>query len=163
METHCVQIAGDRLQFSACHFITLADGTCEPLHGHDFGVSAEVEGPLDGVQCVVDFIALENLLRSILGKLDHRVLLPTEHPAIRVSKANREVEVRFADRRWVFPQAECRLLPMANATAERIAEHIGRRLLAGLRDSLDTKPIAVILRLEESPGCVAVWRWRRPQ
>jgi len=147
--------------FSAAHFITLADGSCEPLHGHDFRVGADVEGPLDATQCVVDFVALEKLLRRILDEFEHRVILPTEHPAIRVAQQQGEIEVRFEDRRWVFPAAECVLLPVANTTAERIAEQIGRRLLADVRESLGVQPASAELRLQESPGYAAVWRWRR--
>jgi len=157
-EKHLVRVSGDELRFSASHFITLGDGTCEPLHGHDFRVSARIEGPLDENRWVVDFVALERVLRAILDELDHRVLLPTGHPSIRVETGDREVEVRFGDRRWVFPRAECRLLPVENTTAELIARHIGQGLLRRLQEECGVRPTGVEVQVEESPGYTAVWR-----
>ena len=40
-----------------------------------------------------------------------------------------EVEVTFEDRRWLFPAEGCKLLPLANTTAELLARHIGEQLL----------------------------------
>ena len=111
MPDYSVRIAGDNLIYSAAHFIMLPGGICEPLHGHNYRVAVELSGPLDEIDCVIDFLALLEIMKSILAELDHAVLLPTRHPAIRVSAGEEEVEVRFGARRWVFPRAECRLLP----------------------------------------------------
>ena len=50
---------------------------CERLHGHNYRVWAEVEGPLDENQYVIDFIALRDALKTITDELDHHMLLPT--------------------------------------------------------------------------------------
>lgn len=84
-----VRLAGDDLVFSAGHFITLADGQCERLHGHTYRVTAEIHGPLGAEQYVVDFVTAGNMLRAILAELDHRMLLPTLNPAIQVSAVGR--------------------------------------------------------------------------
>ncbi|MGA2034447.1 MAG: 6-carboxytetrahydropterin synthase [Thermoguttaceae bacterium] len=142
--------------FSAAHFITFAD-RCEPLHGHDFRVVAEVHGPLDENQYVVDFLALREELGKILAGLDHAVLLPTEHPDMSLTVSEREVEVTWADHRWVFPRGDCRLLPLANTTAELLARHIGRQLRASLKERTGRDPQRIIVEVEESPGQRAVW------
>jgi 6-pyruvoyltetrahydropterin/6-carboxytetrahydropterin synthase len=151
-----VRIAGDALIFSAAHFITFAGDTCEPLHGHNYRVAAEVWGPLDENQYVVDFLALDETLKTVLGELDHAVLLPTGHPAIRVAAGEEEVEVRFQRRRWVFPRADCRLLPVANTTAELLGQYIGERLLAELVSRGVPWPHRLRIEVEESPGRQAV-------
>ena len=104
-----VRIADDTLVFSAAHFITLDKNTCEPLHGHNYRVAAEVFGPLDENQYVVDFLALRAALQAILRELDHCVLLPAEQTAIQVTAGVQEVEVRFADAAGLFrgPTAAC--------------------------------------------------------
>jgi 6-pyruvoyltetrahydropterin/6-carboxytetrahydropterin synthase len=156
-----VKIADDALNFSAAHFITYAGGQCEALHGHNYRVIAEVTGPLDENRYVVDFIVLGQRLSAILAELDHAVLLPTDHPSIRVAVADTEVEVRFADRRWVFPRAECRLLPLVNTTAELLADHLARRLLQVLQaDGL--RPERVRIELEEWPGRWAICELTQP-
>ena len=55
-ESYHVRIEKERLVFSAAHFITYDGDVCEPIHGHNFRVYAEVHGPLDENQYVVDFI-----------------------------------------------------------------------------------------------------------
>jgi 6-pyruvoyltetrahydropterin/6-carboxytetrahydropterin synthase len=155
MPDYSVRIAGDNLIYSAAHFIVLPGGVCEPLHGHNFRVAVEISGPLDELDCVVDFLALLQFMKSILAELDHAVLLPTRHPAIRVTAGEDEVEVRFDARRWVFPRAECRLLPLVSTTAELTANYLAQRLLETLAACGFGRPQRVRIELEESPGCGA--------
>src|SRR5262245_61117034 len=97
-----VRVTKDHLVFSAAHFITFNGNICERLHGHNWRAAVEVRGPLDENQYVFDFIALRDTLQKIVLELDHHMLLPTQHPQIKVSESDREVEVRFEERRWVF-------------------------------------------------------------
>src|SRR5207244_78131 len=109
-EQYHVRLAKDFLVFSAAHFITFNGDVCERLHGHNYRVAAEVHGPLDENQYVVDFIFLRDTLKSLVDELDHHMLLPTGHPLIRVEPQGESVEVTFRDRRWVFPRGDCILL-----------------------------------------------------
>ncbi|HID76760.1 MAG TPA: 6-pyruvoyl tetrahydropterin synthase family protein [Planctomycetaceae bacterium] len=158
MEHFHVRVASDRLAFSAAHFITFGKDQCERLHGHNYRVAAEVSGPLDENHYVVDFVALESLLREIVGRLDHRVMLPAEHPGLEVSEQECEVTVRLGRRRWVFPRDDCVILPVANTTTELLARHIGQLLIQSLRGRCGLSPGAVRVELEEGLGQVAVWR-----
>lgn len=126
--TYRVRVTKDHLVFSAAHFITFNGNVCERLHGHNWRTAVEVAGPLDQNQYVFDFIALRDALQKIVNELDHRVLLPTEHPAIRVRVSEKEVEATFQERRWLFPREDCILLPVENTTAELIAHFIGEKL-----------------------------------
>ena len=155
MPDYSVRIAGDNLIYSAAHFIVLPDGVCEPLHGHNYRTAVVISGPLDNFGCVVDFLALLQIMKSILAELDHAVLLPSRDPAIRVSTSDDEVEVRFGDRRWVFPRPECRLLPLAGTTVELMANYLAQRLLETLAARGFAQPERVRIELEESPGCWA--------
>lgn len=151
-EQYHVKIEKERLVFSAAHFITYDGDTCEPLHGHNYHVAAEVRGSLDENHYVIDFIALRDALQTIVDALDHRMLLPTEHPTISVASSDDEVEVRHAERRWIFPAADCVLLPMANTTAELLARHIGHQLLDALEQRLGTRPTDVSIAVDECDG-----------
>jgi 6-pyruvoyltetrahydropterin/6-carboxytetrahydropterin synthase len=157
MESYRVRIANDDLVFSAGHFITLDDGACERLHGHNYRVAAEVHGPLGKSHYVVDFIALRDTLRAILDELDHRVLLPTEHPEIRVAADECEAAVTCEDRRWVFPRCDCALLPLSNTTAELLARYIGLRLREELGRRLGSRPTKICVEVEECSGQLACW------
>jgi 6-pyruvoyltetrahydropterin/6-carboxytetrahydropterin synthase len=156
MQHFHIRISNDEMVFSAGHFITLGSDTCERLHGHNYRVAAEVHGPLDENHCVVDFIVLRDALREIINELDHYVLLPAEHPLVRVAVRQHEVEVTFAGRRWVFPQSDCLLLPIPNTTTELLARYLGERLLAELESRCGRRPELVRIELEESHGLSAV-------
>jgi 6-pyruvoyltetrahydropterin/6-carboxytetrahydropterin synthase len=159
MTKQTIRVANDDLTFSAGHFITLDDGCCERLHGHSYRVAAEVGGPLNENQYVVDFVAVRDVLKAILSELDHRVLLPGQHPAIHVSAGLKEVEVTFADRRWVLPKDDCLVLPLANTTTELLAEYIGQRLLADLKARSVARPERIRIEVGEGTGFLAVWEW----
>ncbi len=147
-----VKIEKERLVFSAAHFITYDGDTCEPLHGHNYHVAAEVRGPLDENHYVIDFIALRDALQEIVDALDHRMLLPTEHPTIAVQSDDQEIEVTHGNRRWVFPAADCVLLPMANTTAELLARYIGHQLLDALEKRQGIRPTDVQIAVDECDG-----------
>ena len=59
--------------FCASHQLRNYNGKCEHLHGHNFGVSVEVEGDrLDpAVEILVDFGELKRLTREAVAALDH--------------------------------------------------------------------------------------------
>lgn len=151
-ETYHVRLTKEHLIFSAAHFITFNGDICERLHGHNYRVFAEVHGPLDENQYVIDFIALRDTLKEITTELDHHMLLPTEHPQIQVAAGEDEVEVTFQDRRWVFPEGDCILLPVANTTAELLASYLGNELLDRLEKRTGVRPQRLVLGVDENEG-----------
>jgi 6-pyruvoyltetrahydropterin/6-carboxytetrahydropterin synthase len=151
-----VRVAKSEHLFSAAHFITIGDH-CERLHGHNYRVAVEVAGPLDENQLVVDFLLLRDKLRTLVAELDHYMLLPTEHPQLRVTEENDEVVAALHGRRWIFPRGDCRLLPVANTTAELLASYLGKRLSAVLAAE-GIRPARLQLELDECDGQIAVWK-----
>src|SRR5437588_690226 len=149
-----VRLEKEQHVFSAAHFITFNGDVCERLHGHNYRVAVEVEGPLDKNQYVIDFIALRDELRTITDELDHRVLLPTSHPLIRVTASDQEVQAIFTPdgRRWIFPRGDCVLLPVSNTTAELLANYIGQRLLAAIQGRMGLKPTRLQVAVDENQG-----------
>lgn len=156
MSAFHVRISGDDLIFSAAHFLTFEGGVCESLHGHNYRLAAEVYGPLDANQFVIDFVVLGELLQSILHELDHAVLLPAQHPSIAIAAGAEQVEATYAGHRWLFPRSDCRLLPLAATTAELLAQYLGQRLRDELALRFGAPPDRVRIELEESPGRTAI-------
>ena len=152
--TYRVRLEKEHHVFSAAHFITFNGDVCERLHGHNYRVAVEVDGPLDENQYVIDFIALRDELKAITDELDHRMLLPTGHPLIRVTAGETEVEAVFTPdgRRWLFPRGDCALLPVANTTAELLAHYIGQRLLAAVERRTGTRPARLQVAVDENHG-----------
>jgi 6-pyruvoyltetrahydropterin/6-carboxytetrahydropterin synthase len=83
-EQYDVRVTKDFLVFSAAHFITYSGNQCERLHGHNYRVEVVVKGDLDENYYVIDFLALRDVARAIVDRLDHRVLLPTQSRLIHV-------------------------------------------------------------------------------
>lgn len=163
--TYAIRLAKEGFTFSAAHFITYAGDVCEPLHGHNYRATLEIEGTLDENHYVRDFVATRNAVAAIVGRLDHRVLLPTEHPLIRVETVagplgGDEVVATFRDRRWVFPAEECFLLPLANTTAELLARWIGEQTLAALAEQPETTIGGLTVEVDECDGQAGVCRLR---
>ncbi len=149
-----VRVTKDHLVFSAAHFITIGDW-CERLHGHNWRVAAEIEGPLDENHFVVDFIALRDQLQKLVNELDHSLLIPMQHPQMPVTVSDREVEIRFGDRRWVIPRDECRLLPIEQTTAELLARYLAQALRDRMSGSLPQRH-QVQMEVEENFGQWAI-------
>ncbi len=154
-----IRLAKEPFTFSSAHFITYNGNTCEPLHGHNYRVIAEVAGPLDENRYVADFVATRELLASIIQTLDHQVLLPTEHESIHVSEEGDEIIAAFEDKRWVFPAEDCQLLPVVNTTAEELARWIGEQFLQALTKNMPNHALTeLVIEVDECDGQVGICR-----
>jgi 6-pyruvoyltetrahydropterin/6-carboxytetrahydropterin synthase len=150
--TFRVLLQKEQLVFSSAHFITFAGDICECLHGHNYGLRAEVEGSLDENRYVIDFIAFRDALSELVKQLDHHMLLPTLHPMIQVDEKIDEVTVRFRKKRWVFPREDCMLLPIANTTAEEIAWWIATQLKNKLYSQIGPRLSMLEVGVDENHG-----------
>jgi 6-pyruvoyltetrahydropterin/6-carboxytetrahydropterin synthase len=150
--TFKVLLQKEQLVFSSAHFITFAGDICECLHGHNYGLRGEVEGHLDENRYVIDFIAFRESLAELVRQLDHHMLLAMHHPMITVDAQEKEVTVRFKDKRWVFPREDCMLLPIANTTAEEIAWWIATRLRDKLYPSIGDRLVSIEIGVDENNG-----------
>lgn len=155
-----VRVTKDYLVFCSGHFITYNGDECERLHGHNYRTAVEVEGDLDENHYVVDFIALKDMTRAITDELDHRMLLPTENRFIRLEEEGPNIRVRYGDRFWSFPRDECVLLPIANTTAELLADYIAGRLRQDMTKRGWETPRVLRVEVEESFGQSAEVEWR---
>ena len=158
IESYSVRVTKDLLVFSAAHFITFNGDCCERLHGHNYLVDVTIWGPLDENHYVVDFVALRDRLQQQIAELDHRVLLPTQHPQIRVAAGQTEVEATFQDRRWVFPRSDCALLPVANTTTELLARHLGMQLWDWIHAQGWSQIESLQVSVDENQGQWGTWR-----
>jgi 6-pyruvoyltetrahydropterin/6-carboxytetrahydropterin synthase len=159
-ERYTVRVTKDYLVFCSGHFISYEGDKCERLHGHNYRTAVEIEGRLDPNHYVFDFIALKQATRVITNELDHRMMLPTRNPFIRLETGPKSVHVRYRDREWLFPLDDCVLLPIENTTAELLARYIGQRLLDDLRRQHHFQPEVLRVEVEENVGQSATYEWR---
>jgi 6-pyruvoyltetrahydropterin/6-carboxytetrahydropterin synthase len=152
-----VRIEKDYTVFCAGHFITYDGHECEALHGHNYQAAAAVEGPLDDNFYVLDFTRLKRALRTVVDRLDHRMLLPTKSALVQVTQAGAEVQASYRDKRYVFPRSDVVLLPIPNTTAEMLAWWITQELRQTLGAALGSAT-AIEVEVDESSGQRAFYR-----
>jgi len=160
--TFRVDVTKQQFVFSAAHFITFAGDICERIHGHNYAVRASVEGPLDQNRYVVDFIALRDAVLEQTLSLDHHVILPRDHAEIKVSSDEKETTATFRDRRWVFPNEDCVILPVINTTAEEIARVIALRVIEKTREKFGSALTSIEVAVDENCGQWGVCRMPWP-
>ena len=158
--TFRIAVKKDYLVFASAHFITMKGHHCEALHGHNYRVGVAVEGALDAETLfVLDFSVLKQIVRTLVDRIDHRVLLPMGNPKIAVRESGERVEVDvFGEPRYVFPARDCAILPIGNSTAEMLAEYLAGQLQDELSVRGVTNVSRVELEVEESPGQSATVR-----
>src|SRR5262245_10758885 len=159
-ERYKVRVTKDHLVFCSGHFISYEGDRCERLHGHNYRATVEIEGVLDENWYVFDFIALKHLTKAITDELDHRMMLATRNPHIHLEERGSGIHVTYREREWLFPRADCVLLPIENTTAELIARYLGQRLLEDLRQTYQFVPEVLRVEVEENIGQFATYEWR---
>lgn len=155
-----VAVRKEDLVFAAAHFITLPGHRCESLHGHNYRAGLEVSGDLESeAWYVYDFVALKQLMRRLVGALDHKVLLPSSNPVLTVQESGGTVTVAYDGRpRYVFPAGDCVVLPVPNTTVEMLAQHIAGQVKAELKAHRAAHLRSLAIEVEENFGQSATFR-----
>ena len=160
---YAIRFEHDALHFSASHFITFGmPEKVEALHGHNFRVKAEVAGPLNSKEYVVDFLLAFDALKKICEMLSHKVLLPRDHPYIAIDTVDDTVHASMPPLQWSFPAGDTLTLPLRNTTTEALARYIAKSFREQLEQetAFEFPPshYGITIELEESPGMWAVFR-----
>ena len=155
--TYRVRVERNTLRFAAAHFCTF-EGQCEPLHGHNYDVSVEVEGGLTEDGWVIDFSTLKSMTRALCQELDHKFLLQRDSVALQIDEGKSNWKVRFLERGWVFPKSDVLPLPVENTTAEQLARWFASRLRERLAARGATNLTSITVAVEEMPGQTGLWR-----
>lgn len=146
-----ITVERNRLRFAAAHMATFG-GACEPLHGHNYDVFIELEGPLTEDAWVWDFGATKRAARELVELLDHKFLLQRRSPHLEIRELPDSWEVGFGAKTYRFPASDVLPLPILNSTAECIAEWFAGELLQRLQRDGATHLRRLSVGIEEMPG-----------
>jgi 6-pyruvoyltetrahydropterin/6-carboxytetrahydropterin synthase len=152
-----VEVEKGNLSFSAAHFISFG-GKCERLHGHNYAVSAILAGNLTEDRYVFDFVELKKTIRRICDRLDHHFLLPMQSQHLDIKEADGEWEIRFENKRYVFPAEDVLVLPVDSITAERLAEYVCGQLIDSVKEQERLSLTSITVGVEEAPGQTAFYQ-----
>jgi 6-pyruvoyltetrahydropterin/6-carboxytetrahydropterin synthase len=143
-------LAKEDFKFSSAHFTLFSAERAELFHGHNYRVTLELSGTtLDDWGLLADLEAVKEAVRRLCRKLDSRTLLPAQGPGLSWSREGGAVEVRFGSRRYLFPEDDVLVLPLANTSIELLARFFWDELAEHLRGSrIDSLAVSV----EETAG-----------
>jgi 6-pyruvoyltetrahydropterin/6-carboxytetrahydropterin synthase len=151
--TFSIEVAKDYFNFASAHFLIFANGQREPLHGHNYQVSVRMEGELDRAGVVLDFITFKPMVKRICDSLDHRTLIQSASPILKVRKRAKEVEVRYKQQKIILPKQDVILLPLANTSTELLAEHVAEQIRRQVKQQFRGAKIrALVVGVEEARG-----------
>lgn len=148
-----IRVDHENLKFNSAHFVLFGNGECESLHGHNYRAWVELEGSLQPSDYVLDFLAVKPLMKQICERLDHRVLLPTEHDGLRIERGESVIDATYCQKQYRFPAEDVRLLPIRNTSAELLAQYICGELKAEIRSRFGESGVTTIrVGVQESFG-----------
>lgn len=111
------------LRFSSAHLIPEYD-KCGHLHGHTYALHAKIVGIPDENGIIVDFSYLKQCLRDIVQTLDHKILIPAQHPNVNVTKTTEMIQLTSLGKIYRFPTIDCLLLPIKSTSAEHLSTYV---------------------------------------
>lgn len=154
-----IEVAKDYFNFASAHFLIFADGKREPLHGHNYQVAVSLEGELDPAGVVLDFISFKPLVKKICDALDHRTLIQTESPVIKVRRRPRQVEIVYKREKLILPRGDVILLPLANTSTELLAEYVAKQIRRRVRLEFPSVRVnSMEVAVEEARGQRGIFR-----
>ncbi|MCY4013965.1 MAG: 6-carboxytetrahydropterin synthase [Gammaproteobacteria bacterium] len=154
-----IEIAKEDMHFAAAHFTVLSATRRENLHGHNFFVTATLDGPIDHGGLCFDYNIVKSKLRELCDSLDEVVLLPTASPYLDIEEGPDYVTVAFGDERLPFLRRDVKLLPVRNVTVEELAHWFVTQLTSSA-DFAELRVDALELRVSSGPGQWARSAWR---
>jgi len=134
------------------------DGTRESLHGHNYRVMVKAETPDLQKDMVFDFLDIKPIVREVCDSLDHKLLIPKDHPRIRVDIAHRNTVITTPDEcQFSIPTSDVLLLPILNTSAERLAVYLCDEVRRLVRERFGFQFATLEIEVEETPGQSAVY------
>ena len=154
-----IEVAKDYFNFASAHFLIFANGERERLHGHNYQVSVAMEGELDRAGVVLDFISFKPLVKRVCDDLDHRTLIQTASPVLKISRNARSVQIVYKKQKLLLPRNDVILLPLMNTSTELLAEYVARHIRGRVRRQFPTARIRWMeVAVEETRGQKGTFR-----
>lgn len=136
------------LRFSAAHFIP-SHNKCSRLHGHDYAIMVRIWGdPVDGI--VVDYDDITRYVMSIIGVMDHKLLIPTRSDVIKHVCSNGICEISYNDKKLSVAESDVCLCDTTSSSSEDLSKHISMKLAEKLKDAKNVKGLEI--GVQEGPG-----------
>lgn len=147
-----LHIRKDALKFSAAHMTVFPDGKKEPLHGHNYQVSLNVDLSDASFEKMVSFSVFKDVLKPLCDAWDEKILVQGRSPLLRGASLGKEYEFTLCNKRYVFPADEVVILDIENISTELLAEEFMSLLLTKLDGQLSKAILGMEVRIDETNG-----------
>jgi 6-pyruvoyltetrahydropterin/6-carboxytetrahydropterin synthase len=152
-----IRVYKQYFNFASSHFMLFKDGTREPLHGHNYRVQVKGNAPELDDDMVFDFLNIKPIVRKICDSLDHKLLIPKDHPHIIIEDREKNYNIITPDKDFFsIPKSDVLLLPIENSSAERIASYIALEIKNAVWSEYNFEFDELEIEVEETPGQAAV-------
>ncbi len=155
----CVHLAKESFKFSSTHFTIFSAISAERLHGHNYQLYCDIElTELNStLGMAFDFNLIKPEIKALCDEVDERILIAAKSPYLKFKYIGDSLEMQFADRRYVFPKADCVELAVVNITSEELARYFCEKLWlrlvqAKIEDLNQPKFRSLQIRIEETRG-----------
>jgi len=158
MSNFSIKVYKQYFNFAAAHFLVFADGSREPLHGHNYRVAVEGHAPELSQDMVFDFLDIKPIVRTLCNELDHKVLLPKSNSYLVITQHELNIALSCADgSSFSLPAKDVLLLPIPNTSAERLAYFFNEQLRQRVFTQYQFKFQTLQVEVEETPGQSATY------
>lgn len=158
-QTFRIEAAKDHFNFASAHFLILANGQREALHGHNYQVSVMIEGELDRVGMLLDLNSFKPMVKKICDALDHRMLIQFQSPSLKVRRRGANIEVCYRRQKITLPYQDVILLPLINTTTELLAKYLASQIRRGMTQKFCGAKIRFLeVGVEETRGQRGLFR-----
>ena len=153
-----IKVYKQYFNFAASHFMIFDDGSREPLHGHNYRVMVKGETPELQKDMVFDFLDIKPIVRQVCDSLDHKLLIPKDHPLLRIDVAGKNTVITTPDESlFSIPTTDVLLLPITNSSAERMAVYLCDEIRRIVKERFNFSFASLEVEVEETPGQSAVY------
>jgi len=116
------------LRFSSAH-IVFGHDSCGVIHGHTYYVDVKLGGEPSGeFGFILDFKMLKKVVKEICKSLDHKLLLPRDHPHLKYTIEGNYIHFIYCygkcKKEYKIPLEDVLLLPLRGITAEELSMYI---------------------------------------
>lgn len=130
MSRTTLHLAKQNFKFSSAHFLIFNEKEAERLHGHNYRVRLDIgfdKAPSE-TGYFANFNVFKTLAKKAFDQWDEMVLLPKNHPDMKIQADGPSLKVNFRDRFYVFPKNEVVLLPVTNTSTENLSKLLAENL-----------------------------------
>lgn len=156
-----IDIAKQKLHFSAAHFTVFSATSRERLHGHNFRIAAAITGEVDDNGLCFDYAIFKKILEDLCLRFDEYTLIAADSPHLSISS---DEKIHYVEHNGiVMPllKSDTILLPVRNVTIEELSAYFLDELMQD-KDLIDELKIhALEMRVSSGPDQWGINRWQR--